>query len=112
MSVIKPWIPVTAEKNSSGYDISVLNRNYKLTEKSPFFSSVTSLGEELLASPMRIVAENLRCSARARNTGSGRAWRSASGSPPGCPRFPASDPGRCPDCGQNRLWQGSCSAHS
>lgn len=58
MSVIKPWIPVTAEKSSSGYDVSVLNRNYKLTEKSPFFTSITSLGEELLASPMRIVAEN------------------------------------------------------
>ena len=58
MSILKPWTPVGAQKTNDGYEISVLGRKYALSEKSPFFSSVVSKGEELLASPMRIVAEN------------------------------------------------------
>ncbi|MBQ9975951.1 MAG: hypothetical protein IJP16_05520 [Clostridia bacterium] len=58
MSILKPWTPVEVNKTDNGYDISVLGRRYSLSEKSPFFSSVISKGEEILASPMRIVAEN------------------------------------------------------
>jgi hypothetical protein len=58
MAVLKPWIPVVSEKNDTGYDVSILNRTYKLTDTSPFFASVTSMGQELLSSPMRIIAQN------------------------------------------------------
>ena len=58
MAVLKPWIPVVSKKNDTGYDVSVLNRTYKLTDTSPFFASVTSMGQELLSSPMRIIAQN------------------------------------------------------
>lgn len=58
MSVLKPWTPVKTKKTENGYEISVLGRKYTLDGQSPMFSSVISDGEELLASPMRIVAKN------------------------------------------------------
>ena len=58
MSVIKPWVPVKAQKIDSGYAITVLNRRYTIDSRSPMFSSIESCGEELLASPIRIVAKN------------------------------------------------------
>lgn len=58
MSVVKPWTPVKPQKTDDGYKVSVLNREYTISGAGPFFSSVTAMGEELLASPMRIVAEN------------------------------------------------------
>lgn len=58
MSVIKPWIPVEAQKNDTGYSITVLNRKYTIDDRSPMLSSIVSCGEELLASPVRIVARN------------------------------------------------------
>ncbi len=58
MSIYKHWTPVNSVKTDDGFEVSVLNRKYTLSKESTFFSSVTSLGKELLCAPMRIVAEN------------------------------------------------------
>ena len=58
MNVLKPWIPVKAEKIENGYEISVLDRKYTLDGRSPMFSSIISKGEEMLASPIRFSATN------------------------------------------------------
>ncbi len=54
-SVPNPWIPVKADENEKGCSATVWGREYKI-ENNLLFSSVTSLGEELLASPIRISA--------------------------------------------------------
>lgn len=54
-SVPTPWIPVKAEENKNGCYAEVWGREYKM-ENNLLFSSVTSLGEELLASPIRVKA--------------------------------------------------------
>lgn len=58
MSVLKPWTAVKTNKTDGSYEVSVLNRKYTFDKNGPLFSSIISGGEELLASPMRIVAEN------------------------------------------------------
>lgn len=53
--VPNPWIPVKADENQNGCSISMWGREYKI-EKNLLFSSVNSLGEELLSSPIRVKA--------------------------------------------------------
>ena len=53
--VPSPWIAVAAEENQKGCTAKVWGREYKI-ENNLLFSSVTSLGDELLASPIRISA--------------------------------------------------------
>ena len=48
--------PVQSTETEKGYVTSVWNRTYTI-DKTPFFSSIVSGGEEMLASPMRFVCE-------------------------------------------------------
>lgn len=50
-----PWIPVKANENENGCSVSVWGREYKI-ENNLLFSSVVSLGDELLSSPIRLRA--------------------------------------------------------
>lgn len=50
-----PWTSVQAEENKNGCVVDVWGRTYKI-ENNLLFSSVTSLGDELLSSPIRISA--------------------------------------------------------
>ena len=54
-SVPSPWCPMRTEENRNGCTAEVWGRTYKL-ENNLLFSSVTSLGDELLSSPIRISA--------------------------------------------------------
>lgn len=54
-NVPSPWCPVHAVENESGCIAEVWGRTYKI-ENNLLFSSVTSLGDELLSSPIRIAA--------------------------------------------------------
>lgn len=58
MRVIKSWTPINAVETDEECKIEILNREYILNEESPFFSSIKTLNEELLSSPMRIIVEN------------------------------------------------------
>ncbi len=53
--VPSPWTPVIVEENKNGCCASVWGRDYKI-ENNLLFSSVTSLGDELLSAPIRISA--------------------------------------------------------
>ncbi len=48
--------PVQSKKTENGFKASVWNRTYTI-DKEPFFSSIVSGGEEILASPIRLVCE-------------------------------------------------------
>lgn len=50
-----PWIPVEAKEDKNGCCATVWGRKYKI-ENNILFSSVESLGDELLSSPIRISA--------------------------------------------------------
>ena len=50
-----PWTPVIADENQNGCFAEVWGRTYKI-ENNLLFSSVTSLGDELLSAPIRISA--------------------------------------------------------
>ena len=50
-----PWCPMRTEENRNGCTAEVWGRTYKL-ENNLLFSSVTSLGDELLSSPIRVSA--------------------------------------------------------
>ncbi len=49
--------PVQTTETEKGYTATVWNRTYTI-DKAPLFSSIVSAGEEILASPMRVVCEN------------------------------------------------------
>lgn len=53
--VPSPWLPVTTVEGDGGYVTSLWGRTYKV-EKNLLFSAISSQGEELLESPIRIVA--------------------------------------------------------
>ena len=48
--------PVQSQKTDNGYNVSVWNRTYTIG-KEPFFSSIVSGGEELLAGPIKVLCE-------------------------------------------------------
>ena len=54
-NVPSPWTAVEANENQNGTSVKVWGREYKI-ENNLLFSSVNSLGDELLSSPIRISA--------------------------------------------------------
>ena len=52
--VIKPFTPIEIEKEDGKIKVGVLGRTYTI-DNGEFFSSIVANGEELLASPMRVV---------------------------------------------------------
>ncbi|MCS7192320.1 MAG: hypothetical protein NZ937_04975, partial [Armatimonadetes bacterium] len=53
-SVPEPWTPVKAQINKNELSVSVWGRTYRFLN-SPLPSSVTTLGSEILAAPIRLV---------------------------------------------------------
>lgn len=54
-NVINPWIPVNGSEDKNGCKVSLWGREYTIKDD-VLFSSITSLGEELLTAPIRLTA--------------------------------------------------------
>lgn len=52
--ILKPFTPINVEENNNGINVGLWGRNY-IIGKNTFISQIVSQGEELLASPIRIV---------------------------------------------------------